>query len=121
MIRMWERTSLTCILLGTGYYYSRYRPGLISVLVFLVSLTSGLQLFVQQYNYWMDTKRIERFVKKARKLAWGPDMKPQAGAKKVRLLLTERPGDDRSVEMLVEGENVYLVRTKLQFHFYLIR
>ncbi|KAG8865233.1 hypothetical protein FRB96_000123 [Tulasnella sp. 330] len=94
---------------GTGYYYSRYRPGLISVLLFLLILTSGMQYIIQKYNYWMDTRRIERFVKKARKLAWGPEMKPQPGAKKVRLLLTERPGDDRTVEMRVDGENVYLL------------
>ncbi|KAG9005762.1 hypothetical protein FRB94_001328 [Tulasnella sp. JGI-2019a] len=94
---------------GTGYYYSRYRPGLISVLVFLVTLTSCMQLFVQRYNYRKDKRRIQGYITKAKKLAWGPDMKPQPGAKKVRILLTEQPGDDRSFEMLVEGEDVYLI------------
>ncbi|KAG9016634.1 hypothetical protein FRB90_002749 [Tulasnella sp. 427] len=99
---------------GTGYYYSRYRPGLGSVLVFLVGLTSGLQLVAQKMNYKKDLERIERFRTKARQAAWGVRMIPQPGAKKVRVSLSNSIEDEdspaaRYVDMLVEGEHVYLL------------
>ncbi|KIO32767.1 hypothetical protein M407DRAFT_95742 [Tulasnella calospora MUT 4182] len=99
---------------GTGYYYSRYRPGLGSVVVFLVMLSSGLQLVVQKMNYKKDLERIDRFRSKARQAAWGPRMIPQPGAKKVRVSLSNSIQDEdgptaRFVDMLVEGEHVYLL------------
>jgi len=97
---------------GTGYYYSRYRPGLGSVLVFLTILSSVLQLVVQKMNYKKDLDRINRFVTKARIAAWGPKMIPQPGSKKVRVSLeTSGPEQDggRSVEMLVDEHHVYLL------------
>ncbi|KAG8948089.1 hypothetical protein FRC04_010001 [Tulasnella sp. 424] len=99
---------------GTGYYYSRYRPGLGSVGVFLVILTSSLQLVVQRMNYKKDLERIDRFRTKARQAAWGARMIPQPGAKKVRVSLSNNMEDDdaptaRYVDMLVEGEHVYLL------------
>lgn len=82
-------------------------------MAFLITFSSGLQLFILKYNYKKDLERIDRFVKKARVAAWGIDMVPQKGAKKVRLMLSERPGEDRSVEMVVEGDQVFLVRIPL--------
>ncbi|KAG8901869.1 hypothetical protein FRC01_009725 [Tulasnella sp. 417] len=99
---------------GTGYYYSRYRPGLGSVVVFLVMVSSGLQLVVQKMNYKKDLERIDRFRIKARTAAWGVRMIPQPGAKKVRVSLSNSIEDEdaptaRFVDMLVEGEHVYLL------------
>jgi len=96
---------------GTGYYYSRYRPGLVFVVVFLTILTSVLQNVVQRYNYRKDLDRINRFILKARVAAWGPKMTPQTTPKKVRVSLanTAAEEDGRSIEMLVEGEYVYLL------------
>lgn len=98
--------------IGTGYYYSRWRPGLGSVLVFLAMLSSTVQYFIQKYNYKKDVARIERFVQKARLAAWGPRLIPLTTSKKVRVSLSNNPYEDdgRSVEMLVDPDHVYLVR-----------
>lgn len=87
---------------GTGYYYSRFRPGLgvsplhgllrsypkicfglQSVLAFLTILTSGLQFLVQNMNYKRDLQRIEKFRGEARSAAWGPKLVPLGGKRKV--------------------------------------
>ncbi|GLB33895.1 putative dnaJ molecular chaperone homology domain containing protein [Lyophyllum shimeji] len=95
---------------GTGYYYSRYRPGLGSVMVFLTILTSGLQLLVQRLNYRRDLERIEKFVREARIAAWGPKLTPIDGQRKVKITVgTSADGSPRWLEMVVEGQNVYIL------------
>ena len=87
---------------GTGYYYSRFRPGLgvgglrrtravrwgshgtlQTVLVFLVFVTSGVQYLVQRLNYTRDLKRIDWIVSQARTAAWGSKLNPVEGQRKV--------------------------------------
>ena len=95
---------------GTGYYYSRFRPGLgvsgglvrgarecidgrdadmivaiavKTVLVFLVLVTSGVQYLVQKMNYSRDLKRIETIIEQARSAAWGSKQTPVEGQRKV--------------------------------------
>ncbi|KAI0832395.1 DnaJ-domain-containing protein [Trametes gibbosa] len=102
---------------GTGYYYSRFRPGLGTVLTFLVILTSGLQYLVQKMNYNRDLKRVEQIRDQARAAAWGAKMTPLEGQRKVRLNLGGGPRMDedgnviggRMVDMVVEGDNVYIL------------
>lgn len=87
---------------GTGYYYARYRPGIgvrlvilyawsifdlinvQSVLVFLTTLTSCLQYVIQSLNYRKDVERIDKVVGDARRAAWGPNLTPVVGQRKVR-------------------------------------
>jgi len=102
---------------GTGYYYSRYRPGLLSVIIFLIFLTSGLQYLVHKMNYKSDLARVEKIVNDARQAAWGPLMRPQPGKKKVKVPLTNRSAVDedgnvvpgRTIDMVVEGEEVFIL------------
>lgn len=95
---------------GTGYYYSRFRPGLGSVLVFLTVLTSSLQYIIQKMNYRRDLERIERIRQDARLAAWGPKMIPVEGQRKVKVNLSGlTPGDTRSIDMVVEGMNVFIL------------
>ncbi|KAI9001034.1 DnaJ-domain-containing protein [Trametes punicea] len=102
---------------GTGYYYSRFRPGLGSVLIFLVILTSGLQYLVQKMNYNRDLKRIHEIRDQARAAAWGAKMTPLEGQRKVKVNLGGGPRLDedgnlvagRMVDMVVDGENVYML------------
>ncbi|KZW04216.1 hypothetical protein EXIGLDRAFT_758512 [Exidia glandulosa HHB12029] len=111
---------------GTGYYYSRFRPGLGTVLVFLVLVTAGMQHMVQRMNYKRDIARIERFVNEARRQAWGPKLNKVEGRRKVRINLGASPvqydedgneigggggggGGNRYLEMVVEGDNVFIV------------
>ncbi|KAG8900649.1 hypothetical protein FRB99_005828 [Tulasnella sp. 403] len=93
---------------GTGYYYSRYRPGLISVLAFLTILTSFFQYVAQRIQYKQDVARIEMFVSKARAAAWGPKMIPNPTPRKVRVAVGDRAGED-ALDVLVDGEKVFLL------------
>ncbi|KAF5388126.1 hypothetical protein D9615_000485 [Tricholomella constricta] len=96
---------------GTGYYYSRFRPGLGSVVVFLTILTTALQLLVQRLNYKRDLERIERFVREARAAAWGPKLTPLEGQRKVKVNVggSEEGASNRWLDMVVEGQNVYIL------------
>jgi len=101
---------------GTGYYYSRFRPGLGSVFVFLVILTSGLQYMVQKMNYNSDMKRIQDFVKRAQEKAWGPSLVPLEGRRKVRVPVGKSRYDSegelvqgKMLEMVVDPGAVYIL------------
>ncbi|KAI0349414.1 DnaJ-domain-containing protein [Trametes cingulata] len=102
---------------GTGYYYSRFRPGLGTVVTFLIILTSGLQYLVQKMNYNRDLRRIQEIRDQARAAAWGAKMTPLEGQRKVKVNLGGGPRLDedgniiggRMVDMVVEGDNVYIV------------
>jgi len=59
---------------GTGYYYSRFRPGLGSVLVGLFLVCGGgAHYFVMITSYKRHRDFMERYIKHARKTAWGDE------------------------------------------------
>jgi len=103
---------------GTGYYYSRFRPGLGTVLVFLTVLSTGLQYVVQRMNYKRDLARIKHILEQAKLAAWGPKMIPSGSRRKVKVNLGGPPRLDedgnvvpgRSIDMIVEsnGEVIML-------------
>jgi hypothetical protein len=106
---------------GTGYYYERFRPGLITVLIFLIILTSGIQHIIQRYNRTRDLGRIERFIRLGKATAYGPKGLVVEGKRKVRVPVSDvgdesgggpRGGGGRMVDLLVDGEQVYLVRRR---------
>ncbi|CAG8498710.1 2162_t:CDS:2 [Paraglomus brasilianum] len=68
---------------GTGYYYSRYQPGLLTVLAFLVVLVSTVQYIVFWITFVQDKKRIRYYIHRAREIAWGKTMKKQMTTKRV--------------------------------------
>ncbi|KAI0719576.1 DnaJ-domain-containing protein [Cerioporus squamosus] len=102
---------------GTGYYYSRFRPGLGTVIVFLILSSSGIQYLVQKMNYNRDLKRIEWIIGQARQAAWGAKLTPGQGQRKVKVNLGGSPRLDedgnvipgRMVDMVVEGNDVYIL------------
>lgn len=51
---------------GTGYYYSRWRPGFFTVVIALGVLTGGLQHLAAWVNYHQEKRRIRQFVMDAR-------------------------------------------------------
>ena len=59
---------------GTGYYYSRYRPGFGTVLVglFLVG-GGGAHYLALITSYKRQREFMERYIKHARKMAWGDE------------------------------------------------
>jgi len=104
---------------GTGYYYSRFRPGLGTVLVFLTLLTSSLQYIVQRINYKRDLGRVEWVRQQAKSAAWGSSLVPQTGQRKVKVNLGGRARYDqdgnvipgRMVDMVVEGDDVFVLES----------
>ncbi|KAF8974481.1 DnaJ domain-containing protein [Flammula alnicola] len=107
---------------GTGYYYSRFRPGLGSVFGFLGFFTSGVQFVIQKINYRRDLERIELIVSKAKSAAWGPKMIPVRGKRKVRVGLGDARDEDGAVtgskflDMIVEDSHVYLLEPSGDMH-----
>jgi len=96
---------------GTGYYYSRFRPGLGTVLVFLTVLSTGLHYLIQHMNYKRDLARVEYIISQAKQAAWGPKMLPVGSRRKVKVNLSgpSRFDEDgnviggKSIDMVVES------------------
>ncbi|ORY24784.1 hypothetical protein BCR39DRAFT_545926 [Naematelia encephala] len=66
---------------GVGYLYSRWRPSLSQVLLFLIGLTASLHRLVLQLNYSRDKRRVEYFTRSAQSAAGvltGPSAKIRA-------------------------------------------
>jgi curved DNA-binding protein CbpA len=93
---------------GTGYYYSRFRPGLGTVLVFLTVLSTGLHYVIRHFNYKRDLARIEYIVSQAKVTAWGPKMLPAGGRRKVKVNLGRPPHLDEDGD-LVQGKSIDMV------------
>lgn len=89
---------------GFGYAYSRWRPGLGFVFVFLVLLTSGLHYVVLRMNHSRDARRVVYFTEAARKAASGAK-----GRRKVRVPMVEGGVGGESLELVVDGDTVLLV------------
>lgn len=59
---------------GTGYYYSRYRPGIGTVLTGLFLVVGGAaHYFALITSYKRQREFMERYIKHARKTAWGDE------------------------------------------------
>ncbi|KAK2466276.1 hypothetical protein APHAL10511_001918 [Amanita phalloides] len=102
---------------GTGYYYSRFRPGLGTVSVFLIILTSILQYVIQGINCKSDSKRIQHIIKEARLLAWGTKLVPLPGQRKVKVNIGRQRNEDgyaegsKFIDVVVDGDAVYYLDT----------
>jgi hypothetical protein len=60
---------------GTGYYYSRYRPGLGTVLIGVFIAGGGAFHYVALYMGWKRQREfVERYIKFARHAAWGDNL-----------------------------------------------
>ncbi|KAL1987639.1 hypothetical protein VTN96DRAFT_2880 [Rasamsonia emersonii] len=60
---------------GTGYYYSRYRPGLGTVLVGLFLAFGGVAHYVALVLSWKRQREfVDRYIRQARKAAWGDEL-----------------------------------------------
>ncbi|KZV76100.1 DnaJ-domain-containing protein [Peniophora sp. CONT] len=102
---------------GTGYYYSRFRPGLGTVFVFLIILSSILQYVFQRMNYTRDIKRIEFISSQAKRIAWGERLTPSDKRRRVKVPLGPPRMDEdgnavmgRALDMVVEPNgDVFIV------------
>ncbi|KAH7105544.1 DnaJ-domain-containing protein [Auriculariales sp. MPI-PUGE-AT-0066] len=104
---------------GTGYYYSRFRPGVVTVLAFLTLITAGLQHMVHRMNYSRDVARVERIITAARRAAWGPKLVRVEGRRKVKVNIggesaqVDEDGHEygmgRFLDLVVDGDSVWLL------------
>ncbi|KAI8334876.1 hypothetical protein BD560DRAFT_414321 [Blakeslea trispora] len=51
---------------GTGYLYSRFRPGVGSVVVVILLIAAGMQFIAAQINYRQEKRKILQFIQDAR-------------------------------------------------------
>lgn len=59
---------------GTGYYYARFRPGLLSTLLGLFVFGGGLAHYAALLLSWKRQREfVERYIRHARKTAWGDE------------------------------------------------
>ncbi|KAJ5172310.1 hypothetical protein N7492_004903 [Penicillium capsulatum] len=60
---------------GTGYYYSRFRPGLGSVLAGLFLVFGGAAHYGALYLGWKRQREfVDRYIRQARRAAWGDEL-----------------------------------------------
>ncbi|KAL2828665.1 hypothetical protein BDW59DRAFT_42380 [Aspergillus cavernicola] len=60
---------------GTGYYYSRFRPGLGSVLVGLLVVFGGGAHYAALILSWKRQREfVDRYIRQARRAAWGDEL-----------------------------------------------
>jgi DnaJ family protein C protein 1 len=77
-----------CVILtfrsGTDFLYSRFRPGLITTLVFLILFISGMQLTFHALTASRHRAHINRYIREAKEQAWRPSggIPPLSGARK---------------------------------------
>ncbi|KAG9546133.1 hypothetical protein KCU71_g18433, partial [Aureobasidium melanogenum] len=65
---------------GTGYYYQRFRPGLGSVMIGLFVFLGGGVHYLTLYMNWMKHRDfVERYIRQARRIAWGDEVQNIAG------------------------------------------
>ncbi|KAK4967000.1 hypothetical protein LTR66_012000 [Elasticomyces elasticus] len=59
---------------GTGYYYERFRPGLVSVLFGLFIAFGGGGHYIALYLGWKRQRAfVDRYIRHARRMAWGDE------------------------------------------------
>ncbi|KAI9674655.1 MAG: hypothetical protein M1817_001558 [Caeruleum heppii] len=59
---------------GTGYYYARFRPGLVSVLLGLFIVGGGGVHYAILYLSWKRQREfVDRYIRHARRAAWGDE------------------------------------------------
>ncbi|THW76709.1 hypothetical protein D6D19_02902 [Aureobasidium pullulans] len=60
---------------GTGYYYQRFRPGFTTVMLSLfVFIGGGVHYVVLYMNYIKHRDFVDRYIRHARRAAWGDDI-----------------------------------------------
>ena len=76
---------------GSDYLYSRFRPGLLSTLAFLLLFISGAQCIFHSLTAGRHRAHINQYIKEAKEIAWRPHggNPPLSGARKYVTLTSE--------------------------------
>ncbi|KAK4056271.1 hypothetical protein OIO90_002714 [Microbotryomycetes sp. JL221] len=116
---------------GTGYYYSRYRPGLRGVLIGLLAFSCAVQYFIRAMMYKLNQTKITQFRKQARDMAWGEGKPAGQGRRRLKVKTGEQVdplgtpginggnpiGPGSTIDLIVEGEDVYVVEGRQEILF----
>jgi len=117
---------------GTGYYYSRFRPGLgvsssihdslhfedlrpinhllQTVLIFLTLLTAVLQNIVHRITYKSELERVRKFMLLARQAAWGSKLTGRTQApRKVKVNIRGNPDVEGEEQEYIPGKIVEML------------
>lgn len=99
---------------GSGYYYDRFRPGLISVLLGVLVVMGGGVHYFALYMSWKQRKAfVERYIRHARKTAWGDESAipgiPGADGATANVPVNSQPLDDGDEE---EKEPEFIPRNR---------
>ncbi|GAA6024829.1 hypothetical protein JCM11491_005668 [Sporobolomyces phaffii] len=111
---------------GTGYYYSRYRPGLGAVVTGLFVFSLFVQYLFLYLTARVQKMRIAAFRTQALEAAWGPTKVAQPGKKKLKVKTGDQGdplglpgvnggkpiGAGSTIEMVIEGQDVYIVENR---------
>lgn len=101
---------------GTGFYYTRFRPGFILTLLLVFILISAFHFIALKINRKQDFKRLEDLRLTIKRQAWGSQIPPLDGSDRKlndggsgKTFLVKATGDVFLVELTKEGENLILI------------
>ncbi|CUM55525.1 unnamed protein product [Debaryomyces tyrocola] len=101
---------------GTGYYYSKFRPGIIMTVVILYIIVGGIHFVAMKISRKQDFKRLRDLKEETKKQAWGGSQIPPADGSS-RKVFNETTGKQF---MITPDGNVSLIVSEPKKESYLI-
>lgn len=101
---------------GTGYYYSKFRPGLIMTVMILYIIVGGIHFVAMKISRKQDFKRLRDLKEETKKQAWGGSQIPPADGSS-RKVFNETTGKQF---MITPDGNVSLIVSEPKKESYLI-
>lgn len=101
---------------GTGYYYSKFRPGLIMTVMILYIIVGGIHFVAMKISRKQDFKRLRDLKEETKKQAWGGSQIPPADGSS-RKVFNETTG---KLFMITPDGNVSLIVSEPKKESYLI-
>lgn len=101
---------------GTGYYYSKFRPGIIMTVMILYIIVGGIHFVAMKISRKQDFKRLRDLKEETKKQAWGGSQIPPADGSS-RKVFNETTGKQF---MITPDGNVSLIVSEPKKEPYLI-
>lgn len=101
---------------GTGYYYSKFRPGIIMTVMILYVIVGGIHFVAMKISRKQDFKRLRDLKEQTKKQAWGGSQIPPADGSS-RKVFNESTGKQF---MITPDGNVSLIVSEPKKESYLI-
>ncbi|CAG90883.1 DEHA2G19250p [Debaryomyces hansenii CBS767] len=101
---------------GTGYYYSKFRPGIIMTVMILYIIVGGIHFVAMKISRKQDFKRLKDLKEETKKQAWGGSQIPPADGSS-RKVFNDTTGKQF---MITPDGNVSLIVSEPKKESYLI-